>query len=460
MVAVLFVGGNALAGAPGGGGVDHFLGYPNNADAGADGPIVQIQDQFGQQQTDLEIPIRFLVPADKNDEGLFQPFGHLTCYGITDGNAPPAVISTNQFGAQPLTLHEPDSLCVPTVKLIAPGSFFLDHYTCYRATGTSVDASIVVRDQFQINSALVTDPRLFCAPAVKNGEGSLIDPVIHLTCYDVTGPSIAPGSIHIQNQFVDPEDILDLEIPDLFCAPSLKQIVAPLDHFTLYDAVGPDGPVVSIDDQFGPQDTDLGLLEFLMVPADKNGEGISDFFSHLTCYDIVDGDPGPTGVTVTNQFVTDEPIAVGNPEELCVPTEKLITPGPVDIDHFKCYEVAGDSISIGVGVVDQFQSISSVLGEPIRLCNPADKNGEGIQDPENHLVCYELTPPGDLVGPVPITNQFVVGQDIGVGNAIALCVPSLKMLPEPSLYAGLASGLLLLQGLRCHRRRRSLHAPD
>ena len=26
---------------------------------------------------------------------------------------------------------------------------------------------------------------------------------------------------------------------------------------------------------------------------------------------------------------------------------------------------------------------------PIRLCNPVDKNGEGIADPETHLLCYQ-----------------------------------------------------------------------
>jgi hypothetical protein len=150
--------------------VDHFRVYPNSAATGTDGPVVQIDDQFGSQTTDLGRPTRFLVPADKNDEGLFDFYSHLTCYQIVDGVAGPAVISTNQFGAQPLTLGVPDSLCVPTEKLISPGTVDIDHYKCYLATGSSVDASVLLLDQFAQATATVLDPKLFCTPASKNGE--------------------------------------------------------------------------------------------------------------------------------------------------------------------------------------------------------------------------------------------------------------------------------------------------
>ena len=78
--------------------LDHFRVYPNAAGFGLDGPVVQIEDQFGTQVTDLRSPIRFMVPVDKNDEGLLDFFSHLTCYQIPGGAAGPAVISTNQFG--------------------------------------------------------------------------------------------------------------------------------------------------------------------------------------------------------------------------------------------------------------------------------------------------------------------------------------------------------------------------
>ena len=78
--------------------VDHFRVYPNSVGFGLDGPIVQIDDQFGSQTTNLGRPHRFMVPVSKNDEGIADFFSHLTCYQIVDGVAGPAVISTNQFG--------------------------------------------------------------------------------------------------------------------------------------------------------------------------------------------------------------------------------------------------------------------------------------------------------------------------------------------------------------------------
>jgi hypothetical protein len=440
--------------------VDHFQGYPTAPVAALDGPVVQIVDQFGAQTTDLGQALRFLVPADKNDEGLLDPFSHLTCYDIVDGNPAPPVIATNQFGSQPLTLGLPDTLCVPTEKLITPGPVLLDHYKCYEAAGAPLDIGVVLLDQFQQSTPLLGVPKLFCAPADKNGEG-IIDPITHLTCYETSPPGLPPGLVPILNQFLPAPELVDLLEPNILCVPSTKQLVAPLDHFTVYDATGPDGPIVSLADQFGTQVTDLGLTRLFLAPADKNGEGISDPFSHLTCYEITDGQPGPPGVTVTNQFVIDAPIDVGVPTELCVPTEKLIAPGPVDIDHFKCYDAVGDPVDIGVGVVDQFQGFPALVADPFRLCNPADKNGEGIGNPDDHLVCYLLQPPGGFLGiPIPIQNQFFPAQTtVDVGTAFGLCVPSVKTVPEPSFVLGLGSGLLLLAALDRRRRKRAARDP-
>jgi hypothetical protein len=434
---------------------DHFQGYPTTPVVGNEGPIVQIVDQFGSQTTDLGLPIRFLVPVDKNDEGLGDPISHLTCYQIVDGDPGPQVISTNQFGAQPLTLGDPDSLCVPTEKLISPGPVDLDHYKCYQAAGAQVDLGVGLVDQFQARTTLVLDPKLFCTPADKNGEG-IADPLTHLTCYTTNPIGQAPGLIPITNQFLA-GDQLELLGPDLLCAPSTKEVPPPAEHFNVYRAQGPDGPPVSMADQFGTQVTDLGLTSLFMVPAEKNGEGIFDPFTHLTCYDILDpAEPPFPYVTVANQFVTDELLEVGSPMELCVPTEKLIDPGPIDGDHFRCWEAvdgSGNAIDIDVTLLDQFQGFPTTVVEPFRLCNPVDKNGEGIGDRDTHLVCYTLQPEGGFLGlQVPIQNQFHSLANLDVEQPFALCAPSTKV-PEPGVLLGLASGAALLAALDRRRRR-------
>jgi len=435
---------------------DHFQSYPTTPGTGLDGPVVQIVDQFGSQTTDLGAPIRFLVPANKNNEGIDDPISHLTCYQITDGVAGPPVISTNQFGAQPLTLGDPDSLCVPTEKLISPGLVDLDHYKCYVAAGAPVDLGVGLIDQFQARSTLVVEPKLFCTPADKNGEG-IDDPLTHLTCYSTNPVGQSPGLIPISNQFVAVDQI-ELLGPDLLCAPSTKEVIPLLEHFMVYRATGPDGPQVAIADQFGTQNTDLGGVSLFMVPVDKNGEGIFDPFTHLSCHDIEEPAPPPLGdVTVTNQFGTDQPLDIGLPRELCVPTEKLIAPGPIDGEHYRCWEASdpsGASLGIGVSLVDQFQGLGTFVMEPFRLCNPADKNGEGVQNPDSHLVCYTLQPESDILGlAIPIQNQFFALANVDVEDAFALCAPSVKTVPEPGVFAGLACGMALLAGLDRMRRR-------
>jgi hypothetical protein len=436
---------------------DHFQSYPTNPDASTDGPIVQIDDQFGSQTTDLGLATHFLVPVNKNDEGIDDPISHLTCYEITDGDAGPLVISTNQFGAQPLTLGAPQSLCVPTEKLITPGPVDLDHYKCYDATGAPIDVGVGLVDQFQGRTALVLEPKLFCTPADKNGEG-IDDPINHLTCYSTNPVGDNPGLIPITNQFVAAGQ-LELLGPDLLCAPSTKEVPPPVEHFMVYNATGPDGPPVTMTDQFGTQATDLGLTSLFMVPASKNDETLFDPFTHLTCYDIEEPAlPPALDITVTNQFGVDQPIDVGLARELCVPTEKLIAPGPIDGDHYRCWEASdpsGGSLGVAVTLADQFQSFSPDVMEPFRLCNPVDKNGEGIQDPDAHLTCYILQPPSGVLGlPIPIQNQFHTLADVDIEDAFALCAPSVKTVPEPGGLLGLGSGVALLAVLDRRRRRR------
>lgn len=100
-------------------------------------------------------------------------------------------------------------------------------------------------------------------------------------------------------------------------------------------------------------------------------------------------------------------------------------------NHFKCYPILDwtEFKPRRVELKDQFgMSIARVM-EPRTLCNPVDKNGEGIPAPESHLVCYEIqddpTGPTERVKEVEIDNQYQKGP-LWVGGANMLCVPSDK----------------------------------
>jgi len=209
----------------------------------------------------------------------------------------------------------------------------------------------------------------------------------------------------------------------------------PLDHYRLYPALGLDGPLVHIEDQFHPgsvgEDVDLGRAEFFLVPADKNGEGIINPADHLTCYDIPEGSFSAM-VTVSNQFDDLGPqyLEVYNPDALCVPTEKNpMPPGqPLMRDHYKCYGAAGSPVFRSVTLMDQFQDAYVMVLHPILFCNPADKNGEGIVNQIDHLTCYATDPPGLIPPMVTIRNQFhQQGEYLELGPSLALCVPGKKI---------------------------------
>jgi hypothetical protein len=270
----------------------------------------------------------------------------------------------------------------------------------------------------------------------------------------VTGLPATTHTIDVVDQGVSQQAGGSNDDVALMGAAALRPLI---DHFTVYNAAGPPGPFVAVDDQFFRQKRQLGPTTLFMVPADKNLEGLTDPFGHLTCYDMPGAAEGHPNVTVTNQLVTNEPIVVGFPTELCVPTEKLLTPGPVAIDHYKCYEASGPPLDTNVTLADQFVGFPSMVIEPFRLCNPAEKNGEPFDNADDHLVCYLLGPPGGVMGlPVPIANQFFPESvQIDISGPFALCVPSVKTLPEPSIVAGLGSGLLLLAMLVRRRRRRA-----
>jgi hypothetical protein len=60
------------------------------------------------------------------------------------------------------------------------------------------------------------------------------------------------------------------------------------------------------------------------------------------------------------------------------------------IDHVQCYEVKPAAFTVTtVTAQDQFGTLSLSLRFPHRLCAPANKNGEGILDPTEHLTAYK-----------------------------------------------------------------------
>ena len=130
-------------------------------------------------------------------------------------------------------------------------------------------------------------------------------------------------------------------------------------------------------------------------------------------------------VSTQNQFGTLS-LTTTRPDLLYVPTNKSLTATPtapnntlITVDHYKCYRVrvtpGTPKFPKGVtaSVIDQFNTpIAKIFNvrRPKHLCNPVDKNGEGIKNSDAHLVCYPVRgakgQPKHVRRNVFLNNQF------------------------------------------------------
>jgi hypothetical protein len=211
-------------------------------------------------------------------------------------------------------------------------------------------------------------------------------------------------------------------------------------HFKCYKTRQTNFPLfsprlVQLSDQFGTSTVTVRRPERLCNPADKNGEGIGDPTVHGMCYRIAEKGFARRDVLVENQFGS-QILRVTRPETLCNPAEKDGVPMATAANHLKCYRVRGMEkfVPLTVTAADQFETKTVQVLKPLLLCNPVDKNGEGIEDPACHLVCYRIK---DAVGQPPFSPVSVVVEDqfwsetlgalSGECRKVAhLCVPSTK----------------------------------
>src|SRR6185503_2331369 len=125
------------------------------------------------------------------------------------------------------------------------------------------------------------------------------------------------------------------------------------------------------------------------------GDGIGSADAHLACFGIKDAKTTPKqppfrrrSATLQNRFGA-ATVTVKGPGALCLPSAKG-TSAPPDLDHFKCYRVQGRGARTTVTVADEIESKRTLVLKPVVLCNPVDKNGEGVLDAASHLLCYAI----------------------------------------------------------------------
>ena len=229
--------------------------------------------------------------------------------------------------------------------------------------------------------------------------------------------------------------------------------VKPLDHFLCYQGAfkpaSAVGAAITLKDEFSAQPVahTVGKPQWFCNPAEKDHPGVGTFpiihpNNHLTAY-ALDGRNPTRRLRVTNQF--QKPPASGAPNLVTdpgtverinhplvlAPTQKLPLAPPADINHFECYKTQPVPINQQVVVQDQWSGGPVMVKQAVMICNPAAKTHAGktypILHPNQHLVCYAISPFRFPNGHAPVTlsSQFGRRQFTPVVRFM-LCVPSTK----------------------------------
>jgi hypothetical protein len=227
----------------------------------------------------------------------------------------------------------------------------------------------------------------------------------------------------------------------LLLSPDQQLPTANSDYFMSYrirrDKEGPAffrfGPL-RLSDPFGTASYEVIKQAQLLLPADKDGEGVFDDVTHLEEYQIkaTRGTPrfaAVRNVQIRNRF-GDYLLEVKKPTSLMVPTNKdlsdpVAAPDPGDhmVDHFLCYRASHQKarddgtklrrFSKGAQVLieDQFQTRRYDLKKVTKFCSPVAKDEDpstpstilsgsnkgarfaiepvSVGNPNRHLVCYQ-----------------------------------------------------------------------
>ncbi len=194
---------------------------------------------------------------------------------------------------------------------------------------------------------------------------------------------------------------------------------APATMCTVTDTLDPDGAPINI-----PL-TCTSAMQGVVDPVAGFDIPVDDV---VTCM----GDTGPlAGTTVDEASVDCEGINDEPPGCIYDDTDRATC--ACDVDNFKCYAAKFPPRERfrkqRVDIVDQFGTATVLAVRPTEICNPVDKNGEGIEDPEAHLMCYKVRKllPRGRSGRWAIrgTDQFG-SEELRVSRHREICLPALK----------------------------------
>ena len=228
------------------------------------------------------------------------------------------------------------------------------HYLCYNAVaprGFSIPAGVELINSFAPNGFVPTFGVAWyqCNPAVKTVPGAsfpITNRTWHYLCFGISTDQPS-NEVTVTNQFGSAE--LTTTSPNDFCVPSWTWL-----H--------------------------KGQYKKASQPAGED---------HYTCYPVTYTGSGayspPSPVQVSDEFTpsgTTTTVTVGAPEELCVPTEKILPSGETyQIDNpdlnYLCFDVSATPIKNPAFDKDQFGRGKLAIRPTQWLCLPSTVSSGG-----------------------------------------------------------------------------------
>jgi hypothetical protein len=203
---------------------------------------------------------------------------------------------------------------------------------------------------------------------------------------------------------------------------------------------------VTLSDRFQDRTTTLIKPVHYCNAVDKNGEGIDNAESHLTCYKAQKAVKINPQLLTTDQFGKQALSVRKKTTQVCVPTEQFDlprpsgtatpTPTPAIFDNFDMYKAKTKSDTTKfekreVNLVDQWIDEDVTLTKPVRLGVPTSVDDGGIVNLDSQLTCYKVKKVSKFKKrDVAIENEF--GEfTLTVKRPNMLCVPPIQIDSDP-----------------------------
>lgn len=219
--------------------------------------------------------------------------------------------------------------------------------------------------------------------------------------------------------------------------------VDPLwDHYKAY--VVPSIPMfepvnVTLSDQFNQSNHTVGALVRFMNPVEKvHGPAvfaIHDSITHYSWRNLIPTYTFDISVAVTNQFGDQTLHLTGAPYVVGIAYKNQNGPAQ-GRNYYKAYSCQGPSVSVPVGMTDQFDAWQATVMTPQYFLVPATlqwfANVYPIADANQHYVCYEFQPFDPTTFTADVTDLWLPLFTTPLGPSTMICVPTAKVGVTPA----------------------------